>query len=75
MEYRSGEPRRKNYAVGATGTWQYKKDVLPFVEKYNVKFLLLCTPHHHILEKLLRIYKHHPDWLENIIIAVKMTKT
>ena len=75
LEYRTGEPRRKNYPKGATGTWKYKKDVLPFVEKYHKEFILVDTPHHHIIEKLYRIYKHHPDWLDLIIIAVKQTKT
>jgi len=75
LEYRDGEPRRKNYPKGATGTWQYKRDVLPFVEKYHSEFLLVDTPHHHIIERLYRVYKHHPEWLELIIIAVKRTKT
>jgi hypothetical protein len=75
LEYRNGEPRRKDYQKGASGTWKYKKDVLPYVEKYHDKFLLLCTPHHAILEKLKRISDHHPEWLEAIILSVKMTKT
>lgn len=75
LEYRDGEPRRKNYPKGATGTWKYKKDVLPFVEKYHKDFLLLCIPHHAVLEKLKRIYDHHPDWFESIIDAVKKTRT
>ena len=75
LEYRDGEPRRRDYEKGATGTWKYKKDVLPFVEKHHKEFLLLCIPHHATLEKLKRISDHHPDWLENIITAVKITRT
>lgn len=74
-EYREGEPRRRDYPKGATGTWKYKRDVLPFVEKHHDKFDLLCNVHHSIVEKLLRIYKHHPDWLEAIMDVVRTTNT
>lgn len=75
LEYRDGEPRRKDYAKGATGTWKYKKDVLPFVEKFHDKFFLCCSPHHSVLEKLKRIEKYHPDWFEAIVEGVRLTKT
>ena len=78
LEYRDGEPRRNNhkkYPKGATGTWKYKKDVLPFVEKYHDKFYLCCMPHHSVLEKLKRIEKLHPDWFEAIVNGVRMRKS
>lgn len=75
LEYRTGEPRRKDYPKGASGTWPYKRDVLPFVEKHPNEFLLLCNVHHGILEKNKRIYDRHPDWFWKIILAMLVTKT
>lgn len=74
-EYVEGEPRRKNYPKGATGTWPYKKDVLKIVEKRPDEFFLLCNVHHSVVEKLKRIADHHPDWLIAILLVLKMTKT
>ena len=75
LEYHDGEPRRKNYPKGASGTWPYKKDVLKIVAERPEEFLLLCNPHHSVLEKLKRIYDKHPDWLWGILLAMLQTKT
>ena len=75
LEYYIGEPRRKFYPKGATGTFPYKRDVLKIIEKHPAEFLLACNPHHKVLEDILRIYQKHPDWIEQILIAVKKTDT
>lgn len=75
LKYYTGEPRRKFYAKGATGTWPYKRDVLKIIRLHPEEFLLLCNPHHKILEDIYKIFKHHPEWVEALIQAVKMTDT
>lgn len=75
LEYRDGEPRRKDYPKGYTGLWDYKEDVLPFVEKYHDEFLLLCGGCHDLVEKIYRKCKNHPERLACIMLAVKLTRT
>ncbi len=75
LEYRPGEPRRKDYPKGYTGLWDYKEDVLPFVEKYHDEFLLLCGGCHDLVEQIYRKCKNHPEIMPAIMLAVKLTRT
>ena len=75
LEYYTGEPRRKFYPKGATGTWPYKRDVLKIIRKHPDEFLLLCNPHHKVLEDCFKVHKYHPDWFDMIVVGVKRTNT
>lgn len=75
LEYRSGEPRRKDYPPSDEGKWNYKEDVMPFVEKHHDEFLLFCKGCHNLVEDLYNKCKTHPERMASIMLAVKLTHT
>ena len=74
-QYFEGDPRRKNYPPGSAGTWPYKRDLLPFVERYHNEFLLLDKGCHKILESVIIKARKYPPFTSRLSLGVDMTDT
>lgn len=75
LEYRDGEPRRKNYPKGTKGTWKYKKAVIPFVIKHRSEFLLVDRGCHKLIEDIKQKSRTKPQVIPSLMLAVYLTKT
>ena len=73
LRYFQGEPRRKDY--GPNGTWEYKKAVLPIIQRHPEDFLLLDKGCHTILEQVLIKYRKYENFMFRLEHGLRMTKT
>ena len=73
LRYVQGEPRSKDY--GKNAFWDYKKAVLPIVEKHPDEFLLVDRGCHKILELVLIKHRKNPEFILKLDLGVRMTQT